>query len=240
MLFNLDKDKWERKYHLLGQQGGYTVGTVCPICHSFSTLEWRYGIGFNTNNDNPFSGPVEVTVVSAKCLACSETSYWLTSTDSDLFPERLIYPKENIDEVPSPNPDMPEDIKQIYNEARNVLNDSSRASAALSRLAIDQLTKQLEPEGNTTLNDRIGKLVQKGLSPKVQKSLDAVRVIGNNGIHPGEIDLSDNKNMAISLLKLINIIADSLITQPKQIDEMYNNLPTGAINAIEKRDSKNQ
>jgi hypothetical protein len=35
----------------------------------------------------------------------------------------------------------------------------------------------------------IGNLVKKGLPPMTQESLDCVRVIGNNAVHPGELDL---------------------------------------------------
>ena len=39
---------------------------------------------------------------------------------------------------------------------------------------------------------------------------------------------------------MINIIANVLITQPKQIQEAYDNLPDNSRKAIEKRDSKTQ
>ena len=42
-----------------------------------------------------------------------------------------------------------------------------------------------------------------------------------------------------TLFQLINVIANTLITQPKQTQELYDNLPEGARKAIEKRDSKN-
>ena len=118
-----------------------------------------------------------------------------------------------------------------------IINDSPRASAALSRLAIDLLTKEIESVGKT-LNDRIGNLVKSGLPTRIQMGLDAIRVIGNNAIHPGEIDMSDNKDMALSLLKFLNIIVENQISQPKEIEEIYKSLPEGTLAAIEKRDSK--
>jgi hypothetical protein len=38
----------------------------------------------------------------------------------------------------------------------------------------------------------IGSFVKKGLSPKIQKALDIVRVVGNESVPPGQIDLNDN------------------------------------------------
>ena len=67
--------------------------------------------------------------------------------------------------------------------------------------------------------------------------LDSVRVIGNNAVHPGEIDLSDNTQLALSLLNFINLIVENQISQPKRIDEIYNSLPESNLKSIERRDS---
>lgn len=73
---------------------------------------------------------------------------------------------------------------------------------------------------------------------KIQKALDSVRVIGNNAVHPGQIDLKDDTDTAISLFKLLNMIVEIMITQPKKVDEIYGKLPTSAKEAIKKRDKK--
>lgn len=132
--------------------------------------------------------------------------------------------------------DMPEDVKKIYDEACLVLKASPRSSAALSRLAIEKLVDHLEAEGRD-LNSKIANLVSKGLPEQIQKMLDSVRVIGNNAVHPGEIDLSDNAQLASSLLKFINLIVENQISQPKKINEIYDNLPESNLESIERRDS---
>jgi len=38
------------------------------------------------------------------------------------------------------------------------------------------------------------------------------------------------------LFELINIIADAMITQPKEIDKLFDGLPPGKKEAIQKRD----
>jgi hypothetical protein len=48
----------------------------------------------------------------------------------------------NIGGVPFPNNDLPEDIKNDYIEARDILNKSPRGSSALLRLAIQKLCKE--------------------------------------------------------------------------------------------------
>ena len=87
------------------------------------------------------------------------------------------------------------------------------------------------------MNLKIADLVSKGLPPRIQQMLDSVRVIGNNAVHPGEIDLSDNAQLASSLLDFINLIVENQISQPKRINEVYNNLPESILQSIERRDS---
>jgi hypothetical protein len=94
-------------------------------------------------------------------------------------------------------------------------------------------------EKGKDLNTDIGKLVGKGLDPIIQQALDVVRVIGNNAVHPGKIDLNDNPETASKLFGLVNIIVTTMITARIQIGEMFDDLSDSAKAAIEKRDSKN-
>ncbi|MDI6850717.1 MAG: hypothetical protein QMD82_02100, partial [bacterium] len=77
---------------------------------------------------------------------------------------------------------------------------------------------------------------KKGLDKKIQQALDYVRVIGNNAVHPGLLDLRDNKETVGMLFELINFIADRMITSNKKIDELYDKLPDSIKQQIEKRD----
>ena len=83
----------------------------------------------------------------------------------------------------------------------------------------------------------IGNLVKNGLPTTVQKALDAVRVIGNKAVHPGQIAFDvDDKSTAETLMKLLNIISERLITEPKEIDGIFDALPQSVKDSIEKRD----
>ena len=136
-----------------------------------------------------------------------------------------------------PNVDIPPDIKKDYEEARRIINRSPRGAAALLRLCIQKLCAHLGESGNN-INDDISALVKKGLNPRIQKSLDIVRVIGNEAVHPGTIDLRDNPEIAVHLCKLINVIAEAMITQPKEIDTLYETLPPDKRAQIDRRDGK--
>jgi hypothetical protein len=78
-----------------------------------------------------------------------------------------------------------------------------------------------------------------GLDPRIQKALDIVRVVGNNAVHPGVIDIRDDKPIALKLFELVNLIAETLISVPKHIANTYETVvPETAKKQIEKRDKK--
>ena len=83
----------------------------------------------------------------------------------------------------------------------------------------------------------IAALVADGLDPRVQQVLDIVRVVGNNAVHPGQIDLRDDRATAEMLFGFLNVIAEKTISVPKRIEEVYGALPEDARDAIAKRDA---
>ena len=64
-----------------------------------------------------------------------------------------------------------------------------------------------------------------------------MRVIGNEAVHPGTLDLRDNRAVANALFKLVNFIATKLITEPNEIISIYGSLPKDKLDAITKRDN---
>jgi Domain of unknown function (DUF4145) len=161
------------------------------------------------------------------CFNCGEFSVWIF--------DRLVFPASR--ECPPPNPDLPDDVRLDYEEAGRVLNLSPRGAAALLRLAIQKLCAELGEKGKN-IDDDIASLVKKGLSPLVQQSLDAVRVIGNEAVHPGTLDLKDDRDTATRLFDLVNIIAEQMISNPKHVKEIYEKIPEEKRKAIDKRDGK--
>ncbi|TIH20212.1 DUF4145 domain-containing protein [Marinifilum sp. JC120] len=184
-------------------------------------------IFYEGSEKNIYNSTNVVNVHTSKCFACKKICIWVH--------DKLIYPnqKYNI----KPNADIPDDILTDFEEARNIVDNSPRGAAALLRLAIQKMCKHLGEDGKN-INKDIASLVSKGLNSKIQKALDIVRVIGNDAVHPGEIDLNDNKDVAYKLFNLVNIIADEMISRPKQIDDLYSDLPQSKLDGIEKRDNK--
>jgi hypothetical protein len=123
--------------------------------------------------------------------------------------------------------------------ARTVVSLSPRSSAALLRLAIEKLVYHiLGNERGKDLNMSIGVLVCKGLSVQIQQSLDYLRVIGNNAVHPlSRIDV-DDYNTASSLFHLVNLVVETMITNPKKIKSYFDALPNGTKDSIDRRNGK--
>lgn len=230
------------KLNLGGGFAGNSKAFLCPICSGFSSHLWSYE-PVNINSD--FNKSIRFIII-AQCQTCNQFSIWITNEIPILYAPTpkmnisdtslvLIFP--NVAEgIPKPNNDMPDDVKEIYIEAGKVLNISPRSSAALSRLAIEKLVTHLNAQGKD-LNTKIGNLVSKGMPIEIQQMLDSVRVIGNNAVHPGQIDIKDNEELALSLLNFINLIVDNRITQPKKILDIYNLLPESYRKSIERRDN---
>ena len=76
----------------------------------------------------------------------------------------------------------------------------------------------------------------RGVNGYVQQALDTVRVIGNESVHPGQMDLRDDVKTAQTLFELVNFIIDQRITQPNRIKTIYESLPKSKLDAIEGRD----
>ena len=78
----------------------------------------------------------------------------------------MIYPGSS--PAPLPNPDLPEEIKADYEEARAIISRSPRGACALLRLCVQKLCGILGESGKD-VNGDIAALVKKGLNPKIQK-----------------------------------------------------------------------
>jgi hypothetical protein len=193
----------------------------CPFCNAFAKQIWcrtTYYTGSFKNLDN-----TDVCF----CAHCNRYSIW--------HEEQMIYP--DFSGIELPNEDLSDEIKTDYQEAASIIQKSPRGAAALLRLVIQKLCIQLGEKGRD-INTDIGNFVKKGLPAKVQESLDTLRVIGNEAVHPGQLDLKDDVETASALFKLVNFIAEKMITEPKEIEEIYNKLPESKKKQIKERDGK--
>ncbi len=198
---------------------------TCPHCRVFTSQAWR-----NERQSHNKQDPHDIRkdIYTSRCYNCADDAIWLG--------EIMIYPL--ISSAPKPDNNMPDDVKEIYEEARQVHVYSARAAAALLRVALEKLTVHL---GETTgkLNTRIGNLQKQGLPPQVIKSLDIVRIVGNEGgAHAGQIDLTgaDGADVVNKLFWLINYIIEKTINEPAEIERIAQALPADKLKGAEDRD----
>jgi hypothetical protein len=144
---------------------------------------------FETHENNAYLKTELKNVHASKCYSCGQIALWRA--------DELIYPVNHISIAP--NEGMPANVKADFLEANEILDKSPRGAAALLRLSIQKLMIHLGEKGKN-INDDIASLVRKGLDVRIQKALDVVRAVGNSAVHPGQIDLNDDKPIATKLL----------------------------------------
>lgn len=196
---------------------------TCPYCSVYTSHAWGdLAINSGDYELNNKKMPMSVSI----CINCNAYTYWLQ--------DRIVEPESSI--APLPNADLPDDLRDDYLEARDIVSRSPRGAAALLRLIIQKLCVHLGEDGRN-INDNIGSLVRTGrIEPRIQRALDSVRVIGNDAVHPGELDLRDNPNLAIILFDLVNMIVQETIAKDKKLEEIYQQLPKAKRDGIARRD----
>lgn len=232
----------------------------CPHCGAYSAQTWKES-SWLRSVDSRISN-----VALSICERCEQVAVWVEDMNSlqpikqapnldagagygggyssvkskRVIPKeptkgRLIYPDISI--APSPHDDMPENVKEDFLEARTIVSKSPRGAAALLRLCVQKLMPHLGEKGKD-INKDIANLVKKGLPIEVQQSLDSLRIIGNESVHPGQMALKDDIDTAMRLFELLNFIVEDRITRPKKISGLYNTLPQSKRDGIDKRDGK--
>ena len=230
----------------------YDNAFECPCCGAFAQQDWFNACGTILNRSllvgsmgslqqtdtknlipkiekppvDEHAWPIRHIRFSS-CFSCDQVSVWNGNN--------LILPAPNL--APSPSNDMPPEVLEDYNEAASILVASPRGSAALLRLALQKLCKHLGQPGKNIDTD-IASFVKQGLDVRVQQSLDAIRIIGNEAVHPGCIDLRADRETAKILFRLMNLIVKKMISEPKCVQSVYDELPQTKREAIERRDSK--
>lgn len=195
----------------------------CPHCGVFAHQRWQ-----NLQAQNRQGGRSQILDGQVgRCRRCDSHHLWV---DGD-----MIYPRSS--SAPKAADDMPEEVRADFNEARQIVDNSPKAAAALLRLAMEKLVQDLTENEDQSLYAGIGELVDEGrIDERIQKALDSVRVTGNDYVHAGEIYSPDDRETALRLFELVNVIVELTITREKMIEEAYSEIPENKMDGIEQRD----
>ena len=213
----------------------YETAFSCPYCKAQTQQIW---VRMTLDSYTYVRIADNQCLYMSTCIRCKNSSLWLAGCDSNPSIGKMIYPKELT--APFPHPDMPDNVKKLYEEARSVSSDSPRSSVTLLRCSAEELIKGLKVPGKT-FDEKIGNLVKEGLEEEIKDGFDALRVIGNEaGAHVGCIDLSseDNVETVNDLFDIMNFLVQKLITDPKQRQRIKDKISQSKKDAIARRDRK--
>jgi hypothetical protein len=177
---------------------------------------------------------------SRKCPSCQKLVFHLTQYTLEVkavneggrmvkkeirtdIGERLIRPK--IANRPPCPPEVPRKFATDYSEACNVLDDSAKASAALSRRCLQNIIHDQLVIKKRDLNLEIQEVIDNKIFPSdILESIDAIRNIGNFAAHPikssssGEI-VEVEPNEADWNLDVLEMMFDYLFVRPALIQK---------------------
>ena len=213
----------------------------CPECRAYSHQVWTeviyttYYDGFKlmeftdgridcakNNKESVIATNHKMNHIAAfsRCHSCEAITIWKGGN--------MVHP-QNLNVEP-PNPDMPEDIASLYNEARSIAHLSPKSAAGLLRLALENLLIYLGAKKNSrnNIDSMIQNLIDDEIisaSGHVRKALDSIRALGNAGVHPSGINLDENPQAVFVLFKVLNFVVDKLITEKKVMEEIYSLIP---------------
>lgn len=199
---------------------------TCPHCGVASTQWWidLYRIDTTLKDGRRIEVSTKFDdLAMSRCNACDGRALW--------FEKQLLYP-ENSD-APPVSPDMPAELRRDYEEAAAIFSKSPRAAAALLRMCVEGLIKKITEKD--TFDKAIVALQARGIPPQIQLALDVIRQNGNEVLHAGQLYGEDNEATVAMLFKLVNSVVTWAITEQRQLQELYEQIPEDKRQRLEKR-----
>jgi hypothetical protein len=157
------------------------------------------------------------------CFNCNEMCLWVY--------DQLVWPR--CAGGPEPKLHASPDARRDCEEASQTLDASPRGAAVLLRLATEKLSKELGDweQGPRT---EIAPPFQEEIDARVQNVLDAMRLIENDATPPDQTSVGDDRATAETLSRLVNLICEKMMVEPRHLQALYTKLREGALNAMER------
>lgn len=135
----------------------------------------------------------------------------------------LIYPKISSILI-EPNTDMSDEEKNLFNQAKNIFDQSPKSAGSLLRTVLESILKRSFNMNNKKINlwQILNKHnVKEKLGELILSICNTCRLIGNSAAHSEKLNYqSEDKDKVELFFKLINMIANKLITQPLKEKEL--------------------
>jgi hypothetical protein len=212
-------------------------GFDCPRCGLWAHQHWATKNIQETMDYTAVDGSPRKTSMwkESLCARCGDPSLWRG--------DQMVYPLARLGS--SAHEDMPDPVRELYEEAATVAAVSRRAGAALARATVERLLRHLDTDApkKATLESRIDRIRNQVGTPLGQR-LDIVRVLGNGMLHvdgdPGDLvvmALDDDEGPALIelLLDTANDLVDELIARPQHTKSLWAKLPDGIREKLLKR-----
>jgi hypothetical protein len=151
----------------------------CPHC-----LESFHDAGTDTPIGEGDKDYTKFKAVHQVCPACKRMIVYLRGfSRNSTHLSRMVYPKQTA-RAPLTS-DVPASFATDYSEACAVINESPKASAALSRRCLQNILRDKAKVKHQDLSKEIDEILsRKELPSYLAESVDAVRNIGNFAAHP--------------------------------------------------------
>ena len=149
-------------------------------------------------------GEVLCRVLKCANIACKKSSLWIFYNDGKgRIGEIRVVPKSSAKPLPEY---IPKKLRDDYEEACLILEDSPKASAALARRCLQGMIRDLWDVDEPNLYNEI-LAIKKDIDIDLYNALEGLRGIGNIGAHP-ELIVDVNKSDACHLVSLLEFLFD--------------------------------
>ena len=198
-----------------------SISGFCPYCHKNITYSWVYfdkeGGGarnfFHDYFKNQFAG-----WAMGECPSCKKCVLFELNLDKYQTPVAVksVYPFP----LPSPVDErIPEKIRKDLEEAKLCFSVGAiNASVGMCRKALQRTCKE-KVAIKKELYDQIDEIATRGIISNDLKELaHSVRLVGNDGVHPNEDEVT--KEDAEEILNLAEQLLDIIFVAPAKVKEI--------------------
>lgn len=167
---------------------------ICPHCGNETpqVVEYKTTSIERVSTGDGRTLPLENYNFLVRCKTCNEVSLYinweLAEDPYDLEDAYCLYPR--IEAIPSNVPDV---IRQSYNEAKKVEKISPTAFVVLIGKSLECLCEDKKAKGNN-LKNKLDDLAKEGVIPEtLLKMAHGVRLLRNIGVHPSDYDMTEEE-----------------------------------------------